>query len=133
VAAAVTDGKIHVAGGRFAAATDRTDMHDVYDARTNTWTSAPPLPTPRSGLAGTLYKGLFLVLGGELPPGHTFPENEAYDSKTNSWRTLAPMPDGRHGTAAATDGNHVYLAGGSLKPGSGAVTDQLIVFTLPRE
>jgi N-acetylneuraminic acid mutarotase len=133
VAAAVIDGKIHVAGGRFAAATDRTDMHDVYDARTNTWTSAPPLPTPRSGLAGTLYKGLFLVLGGELPPGHTFPENEAYDSKTNSWRTLAPMPDGRHGTAAATDGNHVYLAGGSLKPGSGAVTDQLIVFTLPRE
>jgi N-acetylneuraminic acid mutarotase len=131
VAAAVIDGKIHIAGGRFGAATDRTDMHDVYDAKTNTWTSGPPLPTPRSGLAGTLYKGLFMVLGGELPPGHTFPENEAYDSKTDSWRTLAPMPGGRHATGAATDGNHVYLAGGSLKPGGGAVTDQLIVFTLP--
>jgi len=131
VAAAVIDGRIHIAGGRFGPPTERTDMHDVYDPRTDTWTSAPPLPTPRSGLAGTLYKGLFMVLGGELPPGHTFAENEAYDSRTNSWRTLAPMPGGRHGTSAATDGDHVYLAGGSLKPGSGAVTGQLLVFTLP--
>jgi N-acetylneuraminic acid mutarotase len=131
VAAAAIDGKIHIAGGRFGPPTERTDMHDVYDPKANTWTSGPPLPTPRSGLAGTLYKGLFLVLGGELPPGHTFPENEAYDPKANAWRTLAPMPGGRHATAAATDGEHVYLAAGSLKPGSGAVTDQLIVFTLP--
>ena len=72
-----------------------------------------------------------MVLGGELPPGHTFPENEAYDAKVNSWRALAPMPEGRHGTAAATDGNHVYVAGGSLKAGAGGVTNQLIVFTLP--
>jgi hypothetical protein len=71
-----------------------------------------------------------LVLGGELPP-NTFAENEAYDPKTKTWRMLAPMPDGRHGTAAATTGGHVYVAAGSLKPGSGAVTDQLIVFTMP--
>jgi N-acetylneuraminic acid mutarotase len=130
VAAAVVDGRIHIAGGRFGGPADRTDLHDVYDPKTNTWSSAPPLLTARSGLAGTFYKGLFLVLGGELPPGHTFPENEAFDAKANSWRALAPMPDGRHGTAAATDGNRVYLAGGSLKPGAGAVTNQLIVFTL---
>jgi hypothetical protein len=72
-----------------------------------------------------------MVLGGELPPGQTFPENEAYDAKADSWRALAPMPGGRHATAAATDGDHVYLAGGSLKPGAGAVTNELIVFTLP--
>jgi N-acetylneuraminic acid mutarotase len=131
VAAAVVDGKIHIAGGRFGPPTERTDMHDVYDPKSNTWTSGPPLPTPRSGLAGTTYKGLFLVLGGELPPSQTFPENEAYDVKTNSWRALAPMPGGRHATAAASDGEHVYLAGGSLKPGAGAVTSELIVFTLP--
>jgi N-acetylneuraminic acid mutarotase len=131
VAIGVVDGKIHVAGGRFGASTEKTDMHDIYDPKTNTWTSGPPLPTPRSGLAGTVYKGLFLVLGGELPPGHTFPENEAYDVKSNSWRTLAPMPEGRHATAAVTDGANVYLAAGSLKPGAGAVTNQTIVFTMP--
>ena len=81
-------------------------------------------------LAYTLYRNLILVLGGELAP-NTFAENEAFDPKTKTWRTLAPMPAGRHGTAAATTGNSVYLAAGSLKPGAGAVTDQLIVFTMP--
>ena len=90
------------------------------------------MPTPRSGLSYTLYKGLIMVLGGELPPeDRTFNENEAFDIKANAWRTLAPMPAGRHATAAATLGGNVYLAGGSLKPGGGAVTDQLIVFNLP--
>ena len=105
-------------------------MHDIYDPATNSWTSGPPLPTARSGLAYTLYRGLILILGGEVPP-NTFAENEAYDPKTKTWRTLAPMPAGRHGTSAASAGGSVYLAAGSLKPGSGGVTDQLIVFTMP--
>ena len=67
-AVAVVEGKIYFAGGRFGASTDRTDLLDIYDPKTNTWTSGPPMPTPRSGLAGTVYKGLFMVLGGEVPP-----------------------------------------------------------------
>ncbi len=124
------EGKIYFAGGRFGATADRTNMMDIYDPKTDIWSPGPPMLTPRSGLAGTFYKGLFLVLGGELAPD-TFAENEAYDPKTNSWQTLAPMPGGRHATAAATAGDKVYLAAGSLKPGSGAVTDQLIVFSMP--
>jgi N-acetylneuraminic acid mutarotase len=72
-----------------------------------------------------------MVLGGEMPPNATNPENEAFDPKANSWRTLAPMPAGRHATAAAVLGDSVYLAGGSLRPGAGQVTDQTIVFTMP--
>ena len=98
---------------------------------TDRWTSGPPLPTPRSGLAGTLYKGLFLVLGGELPPGHTFPENEGYDRKVDRWVTLAPMPAGRHGFGGAVIGSNAYFVGGSLTPGGGGITDQLIMFNLP--
>jgi hypothetical protein len=89
------------------------------------------MPTARSGLAGTVYKGVFMVLGGEMPPTGTNPENEAFDPKANAWRTLAPMPAGRHATAAAVLGDGVYLAAGSLRPGSGQVTDQTIVFTMP--
>ena len=90
------------------------------------------MPTKRSGLAGTVYKGLFLVLGGEVPTERrTNTENEAFDPKINSWRTLAPMRMGRHGTNAATDGERVYLVGGSHLPGGGDVTNELIVFTLP--
>lgn len=130
MALVAAEGKLHAVGGRFGASNDKTDMHDIYDPATNSWTSGPPLPTARSGLAYTLYRNLILVLGGELAP-NTFAENEAYDPKTKSWRTLAPMPEGRHGTAAATTGGRVYLAAGSLKPGARGVTDQLIVFTMP--
>jgi N-acetylneuraminic acid mutarotase len=125
------DGKIHAIGGRFKGPVDRTGLHDVYDPATNSWTSAAPLPTPRSGLAGTYYRGLILVLGGELPPDHTFPENEGYDPKTGSWKTLAPMPHGRHGFGGVTIGNAAYFVGGSLSPGGGGNTDQLIVFRMP--
>ena len=45
------EGKVHAIGGRFTNSGDRTDMHDIYDLVTDTWTSGPPLPTARSGLA----------------------------------------------------------------------------------
>jgi len=125
------DGKIHVIGGRFKGPVQRTGLHDVYDPKTNTWSSAPPMPTPRSGVAGASYHGMILVLGGELPPDHTFPENEGYDPKSDSWVTLAPMPHGRHGFGGAAIGGNAYFAGGNLGPGGGETTDQLIMFHLP--
>jgi hypothetical protein len=131
VSTVALDGKIHVLGGRFGASSDRTNLHEVYDPKTNAWTPGPPLPTPRSGLAYTTYRGLFLVLGGEMPGQGTNAENEAYDAKTGSWLKLAPMPAGRHAAGAARDGNRVYVAAGSLTPGGAGATNQLIVFTLP--
>jgi hypothetical protein len=41
------------------------------------------------------------------------------------------LPEGRHWFGAAVLGRNVFFVGGSLKPGSDAVTDQLIVFSLP--
>ncbi len=126
------DGKIHAIGGRTGSPIDRVALHDVYDPATDMWTPAAPLPTPRSGLAGAYYRGMILVLGGELPPDHTFPENEAYDAKTDRWITLAPMPNGRHGFGGAAIGDNAYFVGGSLNPGGGGITDQLIMFNLPQ-
>ena len=77
-----------------------------------------------------LYRGRILVLGGELPPDHTFPENEAFDPKTGAWTTLAPMPHGRHGFGGGVIGDTAYFVGGSLSPGGGGTTDQLIAFRL---
>jgi hypothetical protein len=74
---------------------------------------------------------LILVLGGELPPDHTFPENEAYSTKTDRWLTLAPMPHGRHGFGGDNIGENAYFVGGSLAPGDGGATDQLLMFHLP--
>jgi hypothetical protein len=129
MAVIAVDGRIHAIGGRFKGSVDRTGLHDVYDPATDKWTPAAPLPTPRSGLAGACYRGLILVVGGELPPGHTFPENEGYDPKTDRWTTLAPMPHGRHGFGGDTIGDNAYFVGGSLNPGDKVgTTDQLLMF-----
>lgn len=131
LAVVVMDDKIHVIGGRLRSPVERVGRHDVYDPKMDRWTSAAPLPTPRSGVAAVLYNGLILVLGGELPPDHTFPDNEGYDAKTDSWITLSPMPHGRHGFGGGVIGRYAYFVGGSLTPGDGGPTDQLIRFSLP--
>lgn len=71
-----------------------------------------------------------MVLGGELPPDHTFPENEAFDPKTN--RCLAPMPHGRHGFGGDVIGDNAFFVGGSLTPDDRSATGQLLMFDLPR-
>jgi N-acetylneuraminic acid mutarotase len=131
LAVITVDGKIHAIGGRFKTPIERTGLHEVYDTATYKWYSAAPLPTPRSGVASAYYRGLIMVLGGELPPDHTFPENEGYDPKTDQWTTLAPMPHGRHGFGGAAIGDNAYFVGGNLDPGGGGPTDQLIMFHLP--
>ena len=78
----VADGKIHVLGGRFDTPAENTAMHDVYDPKTNAWTSAPPLPRPRSGGSAVLYRGRILVTGGECDNDKPFVDNDAYDLKS---------------------------------------------------
>jgi N-acetylneuraminic acid mutarotase len=122
--------RIHAIGGRLSTPDEPTARHDIYDPATNTWTSGPPLPTPRSGVAAESYRGMILVIGGETRKA-TFVENEGYDVKSGQWRTLAPLPEGRHGHGVAVIGDAVYVVGGALGPGGRGVTDQLIVFALP--
>jgi N-acetylneuraminic acid mutarotase len=129
MAIAVVDGRIHAIGGRFNTPAENTDMHDVYDPASNTWTTAAPLPTPRSGVAAVVYRGLILVDGGECNNGKPFAENEAFDVKTGRWSTLAPMPSGRHGIQAATDGTAVYVPGGAPACAT-ASSDTLLTFAL---
>jgi hypothetical protein len=75
---------------------------------------------------------MILVLGGELPPNHTFPENEGYDAKSDRWATLAPMPAGRHGFGGAVIEPNAYFVVGSVGARRWrALTDQLIMFSLP--
>jgi N-acetylneuraminic acid mutarotase len=132
MAVVAVDGKIHVIGGRFANPVDRTDLHEVYDPATNTWSTAAPLKTPRSAGAAAFYRGMIVVAGGEWPPEmRNFTENEGYDPKTNTWVSLKPMPEGSHGFGAGVIGPNLYFVGGALKPGGTGVTDRLLMFTLP--
>jgi N-acetylneuraminic acid mutarotase len=129
----VVDGKIHVVGGRTKEPADNTAFHDVYDPATDTWTSAPPLPEPRSAGAIVYYHGLIIYAGGECENNKPFALNEAFDPKTGQWSELAPLPGARHGFGAAVIGDTAYFAGGwtgSATRCADSPTDELLAFTL---
>lgn len=103
--------------------------HEAYDPATRTWTERSPLPTGRSGMSATVYRGRIHVIGGEGGPS-TFPQNEAYDPSTDSWEAFAPLPTPRHGLGVVTLGDAIYVASGGPVPGA-TFSDALEIFTLP--
>jgi hypothetical protein len=125
--------KIHVIGGRYGRPFETSDLHEIFDTTTNTWTSGPPLPTGRGGGAGVLYKNMILFMGGEgIPPNNgTYHANEAFDLKSNKWITLSPMPTGRHGFGLAAVGEVAYIITGARGGGSRDVDTQAFAFTVP--
>ena len=115
LATAVLNGLIHVIGGRSPALGRTATTHEVYDPASNTWTSATPLPTGRSGIGAAVLEDRIFVLGGEAD--RTFGENEAYDPVTDSWSSYAPLPTPRHGLGVVSTGDAIYVLGGGRVPG----------------
>jgi N-acetylneuraminic acid mutarotase len=85
-AAGVADGRIFVAGGEAFNPNRTFPEVEVYDTATDTWTSAPDLPTPRHGLAvqGATVRGIteiYVIGGGETAGLSVSPANEALSPK----------------------------------------------------
>jgi hypothetical protein len=105
--AALIDGKIHVVGGRvgfFGGTFTNLGAHEVYDIASDSWTTRPLLPTPRSGIGVVALKGRLHVLGGEgflTEFAGTFRTHEIFDPATSSWNTGPRMPTPRHGFGCA--------------------------------
>ena len=129
VQAVVIDNKIYVAGGRRSTAKIGQVLNltegavDIYDFKTNTWTTLPQannLPTLRAGNASAVMDNKLLVIGGESGsqvPAHN--EVEALNTKTMRWETLAPLKQGRHGTGAVNVNGKIYIVAGSGNRGGG--------------
>jgi hypothetical protein len=88
-----------------------TGMHVVYDPKSDAWEERAPMPTPRSGHGGVLYRGKLFIMGGE-GTRRVFGQNEAYDAQADSWQSFAVMPTPRHGMGAAVVGDAIHVAGG---------------------
>ena len=139
VQAVVIDDKIYVAGGRRSTARIGQVLNltegavDVYDLRTNAWTTLPAannLPTLRAGNASVVIGKKMLVIGGESGeqvPAHN--EVEALNTKTMQWETLTPLNQGRHGTGAVNVNGKVYIVAGSGNRGGGPELNSVEVFS----
>ncbi len=115
-AAAELDGRIIVAGG------DLQDGYqylqpvatvESYDPATDTWSTLPPLPQPRTGAKAVVFGGRLLVGGAPFQTTGGSPSIDVYDPAANAWTTV-PMPDNA-GSGLATDGHTVWsISGGVL-------------------
>jgi N-acetylneuraminic acid mutarotase len=124
MAAGVRDGLVYVAGGtRFIGhgGTETPATLEVYDPKTDTWTTKAPMPTGRGGAAGSVLDGRLFVAGGILAPLYTdlIKETvEAYDPETNTWSTESSMPTARLSPAGGVVDDTLYVVGGLDRNGA---------------
>jgi N-acetylneuraminic acid mutarotase len=121
----VVDGLIAI-GGR---GTQSVDAVERYEPATDTWTSLPPLPEARGGLAAAVLGETIHVIGGEgVDPLKIFRDHDVFDLDAGVWSIAPPMERGRHGLGAAVVDRRLYAIGGGPNPDL-STTDRVDVFT----
>lgn len=70
------------------------------------------LPTNRTEVAGAVWDGRIVVLGGLTSAGHASARVDVYDPVDDEWSALPDLPEGLHHTAVAVLGDRLYVVGG---------------------
>lgn len=100
-----------------------TDIVQLYDIPSDTWTSASPLPIPiNHSNAGVVDSKIFVLGALQVSPQgegidgswQAIGAGWVYDISTDTWEVLAPIPQGTERGAAAVGVHNkiMYLAGG---------------------
>jgi N-acetylneuraminic acid mutarotase len=142
VHASVINNKLYVAGGRRSTAKIGQVLNltepavDVFDFKTNQWTTLPEsknIPTKRAGAATVALFDMLLVIGGESDaqvPSHS--EVEVFNTKTSSWEKFPSLETGRHGTGAVEVNGKIYIVAGSGNRGGGPELNSIEVLSTER-
>jgi hypothetical protein len=79
------------------------------------------LPTERTEVAGTVWDGRIVVVGGLEGSGAASRRADVYDPASDEWAALPDLPEGLHHTALAVLGDRLYMVGGYGVGGPGWV------------
>jgi hypothetical protein len=116
-AVAVLNDRVYVVGGqRTDAGTTPgpvTAIVETYDPATNTWGTAPSMPTARMGLVAAVVNGKLYAIGGSIDGfGTGTGAVEEFDPLTQRWTTRTSMPTPRCFAGGAQVGGRILVAGG---------------------
>ena len=123
-AAGVAD-RFYAVGGRtsLGAGAGNVATLEVFDIGAGAWSSLPPMPNARGGIAAASLDRFVFAFGGEgnqAVPSGVFPDVDAFDTEAGVWISLTDMPTPRHGIGAAVrDGRRIYIPGGGPVEGFG--------------
>ena len=109
------DGKIYAIGGQTEASSGYTNIVEVYDPETDTWSSAASMNYARSYFGAVVYDGKIYVMGGLYGTSSYRNNMEVYDPSTDAWTTLgATLPIAMYGFSATLipDTSQIYVVGG---------------------
>src|SRR5688572_29566072 len=114
MAVAEVGGKVYVIGG-YPPGRIPSDVVQVYDPGTNSWTLGPPTPVPIHHSHAVAAGNRLFLIGGEFdgagtgrPPVYL---NTVYelDVAAGAWRTRAPMPTNRSGGGVGVIDGRIYV------------------------
>jgi N-acetylneuraminic acid mutarotase len=114
-AAVALNGRIHLIGGAGEPANERASVgwHEVYDPKSDTWSTLKPLPGARDHAGVVFFGGAIHLIGGRF---NTFEYNtglhHVYIVERNTWEVRAPMPTPRSGHGLVAYRNRLFAMGG---------------------
>lgn len=113
------DEKIYVIGGFHETKAESIDIVEVYDSKTDTWSSVSSLPKKLNHVGAAEYDGKIYVVGGfeyTLPLITHWRATDylfIYDPVSDQWTRGADMPTPRGALTAEFIGNTLYAVGGN--------------------
>ncbi|HLY62574.1 MAG TPA: kelch repeat-containing protein [Terriglobia bacterium] len=84
---------------------------EVYDPKTNSWSTRTSMPTPRGIFSAAAIDGIIYAVGGSSDTVLT-PTVDTYEPETDTWSSEAPMLTPRASLVAGVVGDVLYAVGG---------------------
>jgi N-acetylneuraminic acid mutarotase len=116
--ASVVDGKIYLMGG---VQIDQnypdyySTMNEVYDPKTDTWTTKPSLPKEVTSPVSIAIGTKIYLMGGRTFVNDISDFNQVYDTKKETWTSAKPLPtkiDAAAGASLTSTDHKIYVFGG---------------------
>jgi N-acetylneuraminic acid mutarotase len=105
-------GRMHVVGGYAEQRVDRP-YHHVYDAASDRWTNAAPLPRGANHVGVEFLDGRLYAIGGFIDQNRR-PHNECFVYENDKWARIAPLPTACGSVACVALGGVLHAIGGAI-------------------